>query len=276
MFGGRIAAGRTPAGGRCSCSDSSMCLSPRTWRCPRLRICTWCCRSPEKGCWRHEAAGDAPASIGRRDDSTCDSRISRSGRAIAATGRCAVCRSTIPRGTIDSTAAQLGGRGVDFEAVAASLAAGDPLAEEIVRALSSSGAEDDLYAESAAAFLSMHLLSRHTRSAAPRAPIREDKRVHAAVAIMHDRIADPVTLADIAGEVHLSVFHLVRVFKDATGMTPYRFLTRLRIEKAKRLLCDTDLPIAQIASRCGFSSPGALSTAFVRHAGTRPSAYRNR
>jgi AraC family transcriptional regulator len=182
----------------------------------------------------------------------------------------------IPRGTIDSTAAQLGGRGVDFEAVAASLAAGDPLAEEIVRALSSSGAEDDLYAESAAAFLSMHLLSRHTRSAAPRAPIREDKRVHAAVAIMHDRIADPVTLADIAGEVHLSVFHLVRVFKDATGMTPYRFLTRLRIEKAKRLLRDTDLPIAQIASRCGFSSPGALSTAFVRHAGTRPSAYRNR
>ncbi|WP_225727281.1 MULTISPECIES: AraC family transcriptional regulator [unclassified Nocardia] len=181
----------------------------------------------------------------------------------------------IPRGAVDATAEQLGGRAVDFEAIAASLAAGDPLVEAVVRALSAPGDADDLYAESAAAFLSMHLLTRHGRSASPETPVREDKRVDAAVAMMRARIADPVTLADIAGEVHLSVFHLVRVFKEATGVTPYRYLTRLRIEEAKRLLRDTELTIAQIASRCGFSSPGALSTAFVRHAGARPSAYRN-
>ncbi|WP_433323119.1 helix-turn-helix domain-containing protein [Spirillospora sp. CA-294931] len=92
---------------------------------------------------------------------------------------------------------------------------------------------------------------------------------------MRGRLADPLTLADIAAEVHLSVYHLVRVFKEATGVTPYRFLTRLRIEEAKRLLGGTDLAIAQIASRSGFASPGALSAAFLRHTGARPSVYRN-
>ncbi|RZQ63431.1 helix-turn-helix domain-containing protein [Amycolatopsis suaedae] len=180
----------------------------------------------------------------------------------------------IPRDTVDSTAARLGGREVDFEAMAASLDAGDPLVEEVIRGVGAAGDADDLYAESAAAFLATHLLVRHSRLRAPRTT-REDARVRVAVAIMRERMADSLTLADIAAEVHLSVYHFVRTFKDVTGQTPYRFLTRLRIEEAKRLLRDTDLPIAQIAARCGFASPGALSTAFTRHTGTRPSAYRN-
>ncbi|WP_067474166.1 helix-turn-helix domain-containing protein [Actinomadura hibisca] len=181
----------------------------------------------------------------------------------------------VPRGTVDAVAAQLGGRAVDYEAMAASLASGDPLIEEIVRTAGAPGAADDLYAESAAAFLTTHLLTRHARRPVPRTPTREDARVRAAVAMMRERLADPITLADIADEVHLSVYHLVRVFKEATGTTPYRHLTRLRIEEAKRLLRDTGLPIAQIALRCGFASPGALSTAFLRDTGVRPSVYRN-
>lgn len=181
----------------------------------------------------------------------------------------------LPRGTVDEVAARLGGRPVDFEAMAASVAEGDPLLEEAVRAVGYVAESSDLYAESAAAFLTTHLLTRHGRLSASPAPVREDARVRAAVAVMRERLAEPLTLADLAGEVHLSVFHLVRVFKEATGLTPYRYLTRLRIEEAKRLLRDTDLVIAQIARRCGFASPGALSAAFLRHAGARPSAYRN-
>ncbi|AVT37704.1 AraC family transcriptional regulator [Plantactinospora sp. BB1] len=181
----------------------------------------------------------------------------------------------IPRGTVDRIAAQLGGRAVDYEAMAASLAAGDSLIEEAVRAVGCPNDAGDLYAESAAAFLAVHLLTRHARVPPPRTPTREDTRVRAAVELMRGRLSDPITLADIAGEVHLSVYHLVRVFKEVTGVTPHRFLTRLRIAEAKRLLRDTDLAIAQIALRCGFASPGALSTAFLRHTGTRPSVYRN-
>jgi len=181
----------------------------------------------------------------------------------------------IPRDTIDTVAAKLGGE-VDYEAMAASLAEPDPLLEEAVRAVGApGGAGGELYAESAAAFLTTHLLTRHARLPVDRIPAREDARVRAAIAIMHERLAEPVTLAELAAEVHLSVYHLVRVFRDATGQTPHRFLTRLRVEEAKRLLRGTDLALDRIAQRCGFTTPGALSTAFLRQTGARPSAYRN-
>ncbi|MFD4631153.1 helix-turn-helix domain-containing protein [Streptomyces sp. NPDC058284] len=198
----------------------------------------------------------------------------------------------IPRGTVDTVAEQLGvGSAVDYEAMAASLATGDPLIEEAVRTLGTMDeAADDVYAESAAAFLTAHLLTRHAsrgrRSRDGRRPdprtrtgtgtgAQEDVRVATAVAMMRDRLAEPVTLAEIAAEVHLSVYHFVRVFKAATGMTPYRYLVRLRVEEAGRLLETTDLAIARIAPRCGFAGPGALSAAFLRQTGMRPSEYRN-
>nr|WP_223006894.1 AraC family transcriptional regulator [Streptomyces roseirectus] len=180
----------------------------------------------------------------------------------------------IPGDTVDSVAARLGGE-VDYEAMAASLAEPDPLLAETVRAVGAPGGAGELYAESAAAFLTTHLLTRHGRLPADRDPAREDARVRATVAIMRDRLAEPVTLADLAAEVHLSVYHLVRVFKATTGQTPHRYLTGLRIEEAKRLLRTTALPLDRIAHRCGFTTAGALSTAFLRHTGARPSTYRN-
>ncbi|SEF37748.1 AraC family transcriptional regulator [Amycolatopsis pretoriensis] len=181
----------------------------------------------------------------------------------------------IPRDTVDATAARLGGDVPDFEAMAASVATGDPLLEAAVRALGSPGTADDLYAETAAAFLATHLLTRHGRLPAGGTPRREDARMRAAVAFLRERLAEPVTVADLADEVHLSVYHLVRVFRAATGQTPHRFLTALRVEEAKRLLRETGLPLERIAARCGFATAGALSAAFVRHTGVRPSVYRN-
>ncbi|KOG61557.1 AraC family transcriptional regulator [Streptomyces griseoflavus] len=181
----------------------------------------------------------------------------------------------IPRGTVERAAEQLGGRTVDYEAMAASVTAGDPLLVEAVRAVGSAEETGDLYAEASAAFLAVHLLTRHSRAPDRQVPAREDARVRAAITLMRDRLAEPLTLADIADEVHLSVFHLVRVFRRATGETPHRYLVHLRIEEAKRLLRDTDLTVARIAPLCGFADPGTLSTAFARHTGTRPSAYRN-
>nr|WP_221471475.1 AraC family transcriptional regulator [Amycolatopsis umgeniensis] len=181
----------------------------------------------------------------------------------------------IPGTTVESIAARLGGRAVDHEAMAASLAGGDPLLEELIRAVGDAGEDDDLYAESAAAFLTVHLLTRHALKPGPPSAGREDGRVRAAIDMMRDRLAEPLSLAEIAEEAHLSVYHFIRVFKEKTGETPHRFLGGLRIDEARRLLRDTDLPIAQIAPRCGFSTPGALSAAFLRHTGSRPSDYRN-
>ncbi|MFL1429751.1 MULTISPECIES: AraC family transcriptional regulator [unclassified Nocardiopsis] len=177
----------------------------------------------------------------------------------------------VPRATVDRTAAHLGGPAPDFDALAAAVAAGDPVVEHLLRSLPSVEAAGDLYAESAAAFLATHLL---TRGRGERLPGPEHAAVRRGAAVLRERMAEQVTLAEAAAEAHLSVYHFVRVFRDATGETPYRYLTRLRIERARALLATTALPIARIAERCGFASPGALSAAFLREVGVRPSAYR--
>lgn len=179
----------------------------------------------------------------------------------------------IPSATIDRAAAQAGRSRPDFEALAARLRTGDALVEQLVRALPGVEPDNDLYAESAAAFLVTHLLTEGKRDR-PAGP--EHAAVRAATAIMRDRLAESLTLSDIAAELHLSVFHFIRVFRAATGETPHRYLTRLRIEHARRLLSGTTLTIEQVAVRCGFASPGALSTTFLRHVGVRPSVYRSR
>lgn len=177
----------------------------------------------------------------------------------------------IPHGAVDQVNSGMGGGAPDFEAIGADLATGDRVVEQVIRALPGAGAATDLYAESAAAFLATHLL---TRGRIGRIPGPEHSAVRAAKAIMRDRLADRLTLADIAEQVHLSVFHLVRVFRAGTGQTPYRYLIALRIERARQLLAGTDMTVAQIAERCGFSSAGSLSAAFLASVGVRPSAYR--
>ncbi|WP_020673973.1 AraC family transcriptional regulator [Amycolatopsis nigrescens] len=197
------------------------------------------------------------------------------GRATVRDYRAAAALRTIqvhiPSATVDRAAAQLGDPEPDFEALSAAMSAGDPVVEQLVRALPTIDGANDLYAESAAAFLATHLLTRG-RHERPRGA--EHAAVRSAVAVMRDRLSEPLTLADIAAEVHLSVYHFIRVFRAATGETPHRFLTRLRIEQAQRLLAGGTLTIAQIAERCGFASPGALSSAFLSQVGVRPSVYR--
>ncbi|GAB2805436.1 helix-turn-helix domain-containing protein [Streptomyces daliensis] len=179
----------------------------------------------------------------------------------------------IPRAVVERAAVEMGGPAPDFEALAAGLGTGDAAVEHVMRALPAAGNAPDLYAESAAAFLVTHLL---TRGRERRSPGPEHAAVDRAVAVMRERLADPLTVADLAAEARLSVYHFIRVFRDATGETPHRFLTRLRIEEARRLLTGTALTVGQIAARCGFASPGSLSSAFLTHVGLRPSAYRKK
>ncbi|MEV0275652.1 AraC family transcriptional regulator [Streptomyces sp. NPDC050610] len=177
----------------------------------------------------------------------------------------------IPRAAVERVAAELALPGPDFEALAAGLGAGDALVEQVVRALPAATGANDVYAESAAAFLTAHLL---TQGRDQRVPGPERTAVRHGIAVMRERLSHPLTLAEVAAEVNLSVYHFIRVFREATGETPHRYLTRLRIERARRLLDGTGLTIGEIAGRCGFAGPGSLSAAFLAHVGVRPSAYR--
>ncbi|GAA1619236.1 AraC family transcriptional regulator [Kribbella sancticallisti] len=156
------------------------------------------------------------------------------------------------------------------------LAVADPVVEQILLQLAKVAAEgsDDLYAEGAAEFLAVHLLTRYGGMPQVASPRYEDARVRKAIDIMRDNLHAPLTLRDIADEVWLSVYHFLRVFKSATGQTPRRYLTSLRVDAARRHLEQGDASVSEVAHLCGFSSPAHLSTAFARETGMSPSAYR--
>jgi AraC family transcriptional regulator len=96
-----------------------------------------------------------------------------------------------------------------------------------------------------------------------------------ALAYMQDQMERPMTVAELAGAAWLSPYHFLRVFKRATGYTPHRYLTLLRIAEVKRLL-ERGVTVAQAARRCGFCSTAHLSAVFLRETGVRPSSWRPR
>jgi len=87
-------------------------------------------------------------------------------------------------------------------------------------------------------------------------------------------LAEPIRLADMAAVAGLSMFHFSRVFKDATGETPYRYVHTRRLNAAKRLLATTRGPIAELALACGFASQSHFTSAFTRAMGITPAQYR--
>jgi AraC family transcriptional regulator len=84
----------------------------------------------------------------------------------------------------------------------------------------------------------------------------------------------PIRLSDLAQRAGLSEFHFARAFKVSMGTTPRSFLENLRIEKAQRLLRETDLSLAQIADETGFGTQSRFTTTFRRATGFTPAAYR--
>jgi len=78
----------------------------------------------------------------------------------------------------------------------------------------------------------------------------------------------------LAAERGLSRAHFSRVFRARTGLTPARFVSEIRVREAARLLCETTMPMKQVAYELGFSTFGHFCRVFRRFQGTSPGAYR--
>ena len=84
----------------------------------------------------------------------------------------------------------------------------------------------------------------------------------------------PVQVAELAERVGLSPYHFARAFKASTGSTPRAFLEARRIERAQKLLRESELPLAQIAVETGFGTHSHFTTTFRRATGFTPATYR--
>ncbi len=153
------------------------------------------------------------------------------------------------------------------------------LAQALVRAVRQG--LPDLYAESAAHWLTTHLLCSDVESR--RSSERDDDlspatraRLDGVLELMRTCYAEPLSMDRLAEEAQVSKYHLSRLFRQVTGCAPYAYLLDVRFAAAAQLLVDTDLTVAQVARRCGFAGAAHFSAAFGRRHGMSPQAYRRR
>jgi AraC family transcriptional regulator len=156
----------------------------------------------------------------------------------------------------------------------------DPWLHHIADALTSAPGINDpagnLFTESllnaaCARILHRYAQLRHRLSGPPRLT---DGQVRKAIDYIHGHIGESLDLSSIAQAAGLSAFHFARLFKTATGNSPFQFVTRSRMKLAKELLRKTRLPISDIGERVGYPKPSNFSARFRAVVGCGPHAYR--
>lgn len=145
----------------------------------------------------------------------------------------------------------------------------------------SGGLARKLYTESLTNLLAVHLLRHYSGAAAKPQLENEDKpldalKLNQVKDFIEERLAEDLTIADMAAIVHMSQFHFARAFKAATGTPPHRYLTQRRLERAKVLLEVTRLSVAEVAYRVGFDNKSHFIAQFRKATGATPKAFRDR
>src|SRR5260221_74672 len=169
------------------------------------------------------------------------------------------------------------GRPLDF---IPTFATPDPFLHDVAAALTSAPQIEDpaanLFIETLFNAACARILRNYAEVRCPLSgPSRlSDDQLRAAIDYIHDHIRDSLELRSISRAAGLSEFHFARLFKAATGVTPFQFVTRTRMERAKQLLRKTRLPVFEIAKRVGYHKPSHFSARFRALSGYGPDAYR--
>jgi transcriptional regulator GlxA family with amidase domain len=103
-----------------------------------------------------------------------------------------------------------------------------------------------------------------------RQPLREVQRM------VIENIAAGHTVEEMAAHANMSPRHFARAFRAETGVTPARYVERVRLEAARRQLEDTAEPVATVAAGCGFGTAETMRRSFLRALGVGPAEYRRR
>jgi AraC-like DNA-binding protein len=112
--------------------------------------------------------------------------------------------------------------------------------------------------------------------AAVRPSTREEifRRVHQAVDFAHANLGGPLPLGSLARSAAMSPHHFHRAFHEVVGVPPGRYVSELRLDRARRLLGETGRSVTEVCLEVGFESLGSFSASFRRRYGCPPSAVR--
>lgn len=136
---------------------------------------------------------------------------------------------------------------------------------------------DRVYTASLAHALVAHLVRHYSvaglKRSAPRGGLAP-RALSRVFDYINTHLHDPISLESLAGVAGLSSSHFVAMFKRSTGLAPHQFVLTQRIERARTLLQDPRLPIAEVATRAGFADQSHLTRMLRRHTGLTPRLIR--
>ena len=157
----------------------------------------------------------------------------------------------------------------------------DPLLHHIAlvlqAALAAESIAGQLYAQSLADALVVHFLRRY---GAARPSLGEGNgglspyKLRRTTAYIKEHLAQELSLAQLAAVGQTSPAHFARLFKHATGLAPHQYVIACRMEHAKQLLAETDVPLSEVALRVGCTDHSHFSALFRAHVDLTPTAYR--
>ncbi len=120
------------------------------------------------------------------------------------------------------------------------------------------------------------LIGRRRSQLADSAGYERAQRVRAAMEYIHTHFDEALSVDTCAQLCALSHHHFIRVFREQCGLSPYAYLTEVRLSEAAHLLADTSLPVGEVARRCGYEDALYFSRLFKRKYGQAPSAFREK
>jgi transcriptional regulator GlxA family with amidase domain len=94
------------------------------------------------------------------------------------------------------------------------------------------------------------------------------------LAFVDANLSKELRAAALAHQANLSASHFTRAFKVSVGVAPYEYITRRRVELARRLMRTTQAPLSEVALECGWQDQSSFCRTFRRIAGESPNAWR--
>ena len=101
-----------------------------------------------------------------------------------------------------------------------------------------------------------------------------ERVIHSITRFLQNHLSEEISLSVLSEEFHLNPQYISQLFKSEIGVNFLTYLTGIRMENAKKLLLTTDLGIAEIAERSGYSDYRVFTKVFKKNEGVTPSQYR--
>ncbi len=133
-----------------------------------------------------------------------------------------------------------------------------------------------LYAETLTNALAVHLLrnySSHNHKSVHYLGGLSSTQLRLVIDYINEHLDQELGLEELAAIAKLSAYHFCRSFKRSTGFTPHQYVIRQRVERAKLLLKDGKMGIAEVAITCGFTHQSHLNRHFKRLTGVTPNFF---